>query len=137
MSYTHWSSHCRQFQYINNHSHYTDVSKSNLLSLSNHWMSISNILGSMERYATIHPPPCPCVMHGDLNIHHYGNKKVQIWLREGDHWIADVVDGHHHPMLPDYRLFIANGTEPTWVTKKTRLTYKGSFHSQQKDPKED
>jgi len=100
---------------------------------------IRNLEVMMGRYITSHqlplqhPPPCPRAAHGDLYIHHYGNKKVQIWLREGDQWIGNIMDGYHHPLLSDYRLFVAEGTEPTWVTKKTRSTYKGRFRGHQKD----
>lgn len=100
---------------------------------------IRNLEVMMGRYITSHqlplqhPLPCPRAVQGDLYIHHYGNKQVQIWLREGDQWISSITDGHHHPSLADYRLFVGEGAEPTWVTKKTRSTYKGRFRGHQKD----
>ena len=94
---------------------------------------IRNLDVMMGRYITSHqlplqhPPPCSHIVHGDLYIHHYGDKKVQVWLREEDQWIGSIKDGHHHPSLSDYRLFVAEGAEPTWVMKKMRSTYKGRF----------
>ncbi|KAI6028161.1 hypothetical protein EDC04DRAFT_2605811 [Pisolithus marmoratus] len=82
--------------------------------------------------ALMQPPPYLHTVDGDLYIHHYGNKDVQIWLREGNQWVGDILDSHHHPMLPDYHLFVAKGIEPTWVTRKMRLTYKGRIHGHQK-----
>ncbi|KAI6014316.1 hypothetical protein EDC04DRAFT_2609058 [Pisolithus marmoratus] len=73
-----------------------------------------------------HPPPCPHAKSGDLYIHRYdGNRRIQIWVRDEGCWIADVADGHHHPVLSGYRLYVTDGLGPTWVTKKTRSTYKG------------
>ncbi|KAI5980960.1 hypothetical protein EDD15DRAFT_2204764 [Pisolithus albus] len=68
----------------------------------------------MGRYITSHrlplesPPSGLYAVDGDLYIHHYGNKKAQVWLREGDQWMGNISDGHHHPLLPDYRLFVAD-----------------------------
>ncbi|KAI5986644.1 hypothetical protein EDD15DRAFT_2373104 [Pisolithus albus] len=70
------------------------------------------------------PPVCSQAVHGDLYVHHYENR-LQIWLRDGDQWLPDIRDGYHHPTLPEYRLYVAEGVEPTWVTRKTRSTYKG------------
>lgn len=99
---------------------------------------IRNLDIKIGRYITTHPlplqhpPSCPRAADGDLYIHHYGNKKVQIWLREGDGWLGDITDGHDHPLLSDYRLFVADDVEPTWVTRKTRSTYKGRIRGHQK-----
>ncbi|KAI6158397.1 hypothetical protein EDD17DRAFT_1016342 [Pisolithus thermaeus] len=99
---------------------------------------IRNLNLTMGRFITTHhlplqqPPPRLRAVDGDLYIHHYGNKKVQIWLKEGDQWVGDISDGHHHPLLQDYRLFVADDIEPTWVTKKTRSTYKGRIRGHQK-----
>lgn len=99
---------------------------------------IRNLDVTMGRFITTHhlrlqqPPSHLHAMDGDLYIHHYGDKNVQIWLREGDQWVGDISDGHHHPLLQDYRLFVADGIEPSWVTKKTRSTYKGRIRGHQK-----
>ncbi|KAI6143932.1 hypothetical protein BKA82DRAFT_4179077 [Pisolithus tinctorius] len=107
---------------------------------------IQNVKGAAERYRQEHkirnlnvvigrfissgnaplerPPVHSQAVHGDLYIHHYENR-VQIWLRDGDQWLPDIKDGCHHPTLPEYRLYVAKGVEPTWVTRKTRSTYKG------------
>ncbi|KAI5987160.1 hypothetical protein EDC04DRAFT_2614891 [Pisolithus marmoratus] len=61
-----------------------------------------------------HPPPGLHTVDGDLYIHHYGDKKVQIWLRDEDKWMGDILD------------------EPTWVTTKMQSTYKGRIHGSQK-----
>ncbi|KAI6004200.1 hypothetical protein EDD15DRAFT_2192096 [Pisolithus albus] len=81
---------------------------------------IRNLDAVVGRYVTRHelplryPLPCPHAKSGDLYIHRYdGNRGIQIWVRDVDCWIANVVDGHHHPVLPDYRLYIADGTGPT------------------------
>ncbi|KAI6001899.1 hypothetical protein EDD15DRAFT_2361258 [Pisolithus albus] len=81
---------------------------------------IRNLDAVVGRYVTRHelplrhPPPCPHAKSGDLYIHRYdGNRGIQIWVRDVDCWKANVVDGHHHPVLPDYRLYIADGTGPT------------------------
>ncbi|KAI6141082.1 hypothetical protein BKA82DRAFT_4206327 [Pisolithus tinctorius] len=84
------------------------------------------------------PLKCPPVhsqaVHGDLYIHHYENW-VQIWLRDSNQWLPDIKDGCHHPTLPEYHLYVAKGVEPTWVTRKTRSTYKGRLknHVQQQE----
>ncbi|KAI5989514.1 hypothetical protein EDD15DRAFT_2198473 [Pisolithus albus] len=99
---------------------------------------IRNLDATMGRYITSHrlplesPPSGLYAADGDLYIHHYGNKKAQVWLREGDQWTGNISDGHHHPLLRDYRLFVADGIEPTWVTKKTRSTYKGRIRGNRK-----
>ncbi|KAI6002077.1 hypothetical protein EDD15DRAFT_2192759 [Pisolithus albus] len=60
--------------------------------------------------------------HGDLYIHRYnGNRKIQIWVRDGNRWIGDVTDGHHHPRLPDYRLYVTDGIGPTWFIRLENL----------------
>lgn len=101
---------------------------------------IRNLNAVVGRYMTRHelplrhPPPCPHAKNGDLYIHRYdGNRGIQIWVRDDNCWKADAVDGRHHPVLPDYRLYIAGGMDPTWVTKKTRSTYKGRARGQKKD----
>ncbi|KAI6046649.1 hypothetical protein EDC04DRAFT_2597784 [Pisolithus marmoratus] len=71
------------------------------------------------------PLSCLHAMDGDLYIHHYGDKIVQIWLREGDQWVGDILDSHHHPLLQDYHLFVTDGIEPTWVTKKDEVNLQG------------
>ncbi|KAI6027219.1 hypothetical protein EDC04DRAFT_2605871 [Pisolithus marmoratus] len=52
-------------------------------------------------------------------------ERPSIWLRDGDQWLPDIRDRYHHPTLPEYHLYVAEGMEPTWVTRKTRSTYKG------------
>lgn len=75
-----------------------------------------------------HPTQCISVsllvQPAGLFVHHYGDRQVQIWLRDGDKWIGDIKDGHPHPSLKNYCLYVPEGREPTWVTKKTRSSYK-------------
>ncbi|KAI6155994.1 hypothetical protein BKA82DRAFT_4011366 [Pisolithus tinctorius] len=102
--------------------------------------SLSDASGSqrIERYASLSEigiPPCQeqklCGMHvmcpnvesGDLHVHHHRDVGVQVWLREKNMWIS-IADGHCHPSLVDYHLFVGD-REPTWVMRKTRSTYKG------------
>ncbi|KAI6030670.1 hypothetical protein F5J12DRAFT_779765 [Pisolithus orientalis] len=58
-----------------------------------------------------------------------------IWLRDSDQWLPDIKDRCHHPTLPEYHLYVAKGMEPTWVTRKTRSTYKERLknHIQQQE----
>ncbi|KIO12419.1 hypothetical protein M404DRAFT_19242 [Pisolithus tinctorius Marx 270] len=82
---------------------------------------------STHRYPLEYPPQCPNVESGDLYVHHHGDVGVQVWLREKNMWIS-IADGHRHPSLVDYRLFVGD-REPTWVTRKTRSTYKGRMRA--------
>ncbi|KIJ58714.1 hypothetical protein HYDPIDRAFT_33895 [Hydnomerulius pinastri MD-312] len=60
------------------------------------------------------PPWCHHAEHGDLFVHHYAGK-MQIWLRVGGTWLPDIVDGHRHPTLDGYCLYVKKGSEPTWL----------------------
>ncbi|KAL4063138.1 hypothetical protein J3A83DRAFT_4380062 [Scleroderma citrinum] len=77
-----------------------------------------------------HPPYCPSARPTDLYIHHYGDHNIQIWLWDGDKWEGDIRDGHPHPSLWNHRLYVTDGREPTWVTRKTRTSYKGRLIKQ-------
>jgi len=95
-------------------------------------MKIRNMDVTIGRYISTHPnclqqppPLCPRAKCGDLYIHHYGNGKIQVWVRESGLWLADVVDGHPHLTLPGYCLYLRTGVELSWVTRKTRTTYRG------------
>jgi len=77
-----------------------------------------------------HPPQCAQATCGDLYIHHYATDKLQIWFWDGGRWEGEIADGYRHPTLPNYRLYASGGGEPTWVTKKTRSTYKGRSRHQ-------
>jgi len=94
-------------------------------------MKIRNLDVTISRYISTHadclqqPPPCPHAKSSDLYIHRYGNGKIQVWVRESELWLADVIDGHPHPTLPGYCLYLHTGMEPSWVTRKTRTTYRG------------
>jgi hypothetical protein len=70
------------------------------------------------------PPACLHPQLGDLFIHHYGDTSMQIWLWINDIWEPDIQDGHHHPVLKDHRLYVRDGVDPSWVTRKTLATYK-------------
>ena len=69
----------------------------------------------------------------DLYINHYGDRQVQIWMRDGDKWIGNIKDGRPHPLLKDYCLYVTEGREPKWVTRKTRTTYRGRQKARQRE----
>ncbi|KAI6007109.1 hypothetical protein EDD15DRAFT_2358231 [Pisolithus albus] len=73
----------------------------------------------------LHPPGGLHPMVGDLFIQKRSNGDMSVWLWNDDRWLSDVGDGHVHPILSDYRLSIRAGSDPTWVTRKTRATYLG------------
>ncbi|KIO05129.1 hypothetical protein M404DRAFT_9133 [Pisolithus tinctorius Marx 270] len=57
---------------------------------------------------------------GDLFIHCH-QSGIQVWLWEGL-W-TPIKEGHPHPRIEGYCLSILHGSEPSWVTRKTRTTY--------------
>jgi len=73
----------------------------------------------------LHPPSGLCPMVGDLFIQKHSNGEMKIWLWNNDQWLRDIRDGSVHPTLGDYRLSVRAGSDPTWVTRKTRATYIG------------
>ncbi|KAI6138747.1 hypothetical protein BKA82DRAFT_4020678 [Pisolithus tinctorius] len=50
-----------------------------------------------------------------------GGYCVLVWLWEGL-W-TPIKEGHPHPRIEGYCLSILHGSEPSWVTRKTRTTY--------------
>ncbi|KAH7906905.1 hypothetical protein BJ138DRAFT_1117160 [Hygrophoropsis aurantiaca] len=80
---------------------------------------------SARETAIQHPPECAQAQLGDLFIHRWGDRQIQIWLWDEQSWQPDVTDGHIHPVVQDHRLYIRDGIDPTWVTRKTRTTYRG------------
>ncbi|KAI6047236.1 hypothetical protein EDC04DRAFT_2597447 [Pisolithus marmoratus] len=56
-----------------------------------------------------------------------------IWLRDGDQWLPDIRDRYHHPMLPEYHLYMAEGMEPTWVTLKITLKNENNSTTVERD----
>ena len=82
---------------------------------------------SSSKQPLAHPPSriSDLARPTDLYIHHYGDRKLQIWLWDGDKWIGNIKDGRPHPSLKDYCLYVTEGREPKWVKRKTRTTYKG------------
>ncbi|KAG6370211.1 WD40-repeat-containing domain protein [Boletus reticuloceps] len=88
---------------------------------------ITGRYASIAKGPLLTPPHCPHPQSGDLFVHKYGeggNAKMQVWLWSNDSWLGDIVDGHIHPCLSDYRLNIRDSSDPTWVTRKTRATYR-------------
>ncbi|KAI6009715.1 hypothetical protein EDC04DRAFT_2610542 [Pisolithus marmoratus] len=83
-----------------------------------HFISSSNM--PLER-----PPVCSQAVHGDLYIHHYGNR-VQIWLRDGNQWLLDIRDGYHHLMLPEYHL--TSSLDGTKVEISMTATWNAMYH---------
>ncbi|KAI5983248.1 hypothetical protein EDD15DRAFT_2376647 [Pisolithus albus] len=71
------------------------------------------------------PPSGLHPMLGDLFIQKCSNGDMSVWLWNNTQWLSDIGDGHVHPVLSDYRLSIHAGSDPTWVTHKTRATYLG------------
>ncbi|KAJ3511306.1 hypothetical protein NLJ89_g4177 [Agrocybe chaxingu] len=69
------------------------------------------------------PLACSGLFAGDLFVHDWpGGVQVWIWdVAEG--WRA-VEAGHPHPTLISHRLQISDKKEPSWVTKKTQVTYR-------------
>lgn len=74
------------------------------------------------------PPEGLSPDESDVYIHQCG-QCVQIWILVNGQWQGGIRDGYHHPTLPDYRLYMREGHEPTWVTRKTRITYQGHAKS--------
>ncbi|KAI6118210.1 hypothetical protein F5141DRAFT_1061846 [Pisolithus sp. B1] len=73
----------------------------------------------------LHPPSGLHPTLGDLFIQKRSNSDMSVWLWNNTEWLSDISDGHVHPILGDYRLSIHAGSDPTWVTRKTRATYLG------------
>jgi len=64
---------------------------------------------------------------GDLfiNIHSNG---IQSWIRELDRWVS-VEEDHPHPFLKSYRLILLKNGDPSWVTRKTVVTYRAKMRN--------
>ena len=71
------------------------------------------------------PPSGLHAMLGDLFVQKHSTGDIKIWLWNNDQWLPDIRDGCVHPTLVDYRLNVRAGSDPTWVTRKTRTTYIG------------
>ncbi|KAN0074680.1 hypothetical protein V8E55_011729 [Tylopilus felleus] len=74
------------------------------------------------------PPEGLSPDESDVYVHQCG-QCVQIWILVNGQWQGGIRDGNHHPTLPDYQLYMWEGHEPTWVTRKTRITYQGHAKS--------
>ena len=64
----------------------------------------------------------------DVYVHQSG-QSIQTWIMVNGQWKSGIRDGFHHPTLPDYQLYMREGNEPTWVTRKTQITYQGCAKS--------
>ena len=64
---------------------------------------------------------------GDLfiNIHSDG---IQCWIQELDCWVS-VEEGHPHLFLKSYHLILLKNGDPSWVTRKTIITYKAKMRN--------
>jgi len=71
------------------------------------------------------PPSSLHAMVGDLFVQKNRTGEMRIWLWNNDQWHLDIRDGCVHPTLGDYQLNVRTGSDPTWVTRKTRVTYIG------------
>ncbi|KAI6100951.1 hypothetical protein EDD16DRAFT_1526111 [Pisolithus croceorrhizus] len=76
----------------------------------------------------LHPPSGLHPMLGDLFIQKHSNGDMSVWLWNNTEWLPDISDGHVHPILGNYQLSICAGSDLTWVTHKTRVTYLGKEH---------
>ena len=135
------SSHSEETEHVistinTTHGNVARLATAEIITPSRQEQKIRNLDVTVGRYTSTHmlplqhPPRCAQATCGDLYIHHYATDKVQVWLWDGTRWDGDISDGDHHPTLPNYQLYASGGGEPTWVTKKTRSTYKGRSRHQ-------
>lgn len=78
------------------------------------------------------PPSSLHAVVGDLFVQKHSTGDMRIWLWNNDQWLPDIRDGCVHPMLGDYQLNVHAGSDPTWVTCKTRATYIGKERGRNK-----
>jgi hypothetical protein len=74
------------------------------------------------------PPTAPplfsdALQEGDLFIHMYRGG-VQSWIWAGTSWMP-VKECHPHPSIEGYCFFLLENNDPTWVTRRTVVTYRG------------
>ncbi|KAI0314494.1 hypothetical protein OF83DRAFT_442866 [Amylostereum chailletii] len=71
-----------------------------------------------------HPVDGP-VVEGNIYIHKIFASSPQIWMRTKEGlWLPVSVDAPH-PLLPSHLLALLPNGDPTWLTRKTVVTYRG------------
>lgn len=83
------------------------------------------------------PPMEPsCFSHrldtGDLFIHKLSQDQTRVWLWSAQRVWHRLQEGDPHPYLEDYVFQMLKSGEPSWVTRKTVVTYMGRVKRQQK-----
>lgn len=66
-------------------------------------------------------------MNGDLFVHRWSvGQTPQIWMKDArGTWDRIYPCSARHPFLPDHRLHLTKSGEPSWITKKSVVTYRG------------
>jgi hypothetical protein len=92
---------------------------------------------SQEAVSCEMPPVEPsCFSHrldiGDLFIHRFSRDTTRVWLWSAQRTWHRLQEGDTHPYLEDYVFQMLKSGEPSWVTRKTVVTYLGRVKRQQK-----
>ena len=58
----------------------------------------------------------------DIFIHMFSNG-IQAWIWNGETWVP-IKEGDPHPHITGYCVSFLEKGEPSWVTKKTIVTYR-------------
>ena len=83
---------------------------------------------SKSKQPLLAPPEGLNPNESDVYVHQSG-QSIQTWIMVNGQWKSGIRDSFHHPTLPDYQLYMRAGNEPTWVTRKTQITYQGRAKS--------
>jgi hypothetical protein len=63
------------------------------------------------------------LVYGHIFVHKYSSKPdVQTWIWDGTSW-SSITTGYQHPSLENYEFNVLHNGEPSWITKKSAVTY--------------
>lgn len=67
------------------------------------------------------------LIHGHIFVHKYSSKPdVQTW--NGTSW-SSITTGCQHPSLTNYKFNVLHNGEPSWITRKSAMTYQSKRKS--------